>query len=290
VIVMASNWYLYASQLFAVSSREASVGRRTGTCSSHCGARWLLCATVAVAAMVAGCAMPAAPGWPSPPRTYPVSLPVLVSADGLVLTGVGSMACGHAPLLVARSYPRKVTLTWINPDTNCHAEALRSAVARVTLPTPLGRRALVQTASGAPVRYFDERDLASVGVLPAGFRLSSDLPSVSFPEQDTWAVGDTRTYTGPANTTAQLSVAQLVATTGMIPLVSWPWPAHIRVDGRLASLRVNQVSGLVYSRSITWVDHGYRFVVTISVQDHNQVPLSNAQLTAVADAMRLPHT
>jgi hypothetical protein len=32
--------------------------------------------------------------------------------------------------------------------------------------------------TSAPVRYFDERDLASLGTLPAGFRLSSDLPSV----------------------------------------------------------------------------------------------------------------
>lgn len=285
--VLALTWYPHASQLVAVSRRNASVWLRFGTCSRQCGARWLRGAALAVAAMVAGCAAPA-PGWPSPPRTYPVSLPVLVSADGLVITGVGSMACGHAPLLVARSYPRKVTLTWVNPDTNCHAETIRSALARATLPTPLGRRALVQTASGAPVRYFDERDLASVGVLPAGFRLSSDLPSVSFPEQDTWAVGDTRTYTGPSNTAARLSVAQLVATNGMVPLTSWPWPAHVRVDGRMAALLVNQAGGLVYSRSITWVDHGYRFVVNISVQGHNQVPLSNAELTAVADGIRLP--
>jgi len=236
--------------------------------------------------MITGCATSAAPGFPSPPRVSPVSLPVLVSADGRVIIGVGSMACGHDPRLVARSYPGKVTLAWVNPDTNCSAETLRSAVARARLPAPLGNRALVQAVSGAPVRYFDERGLARAGVLPAGFRLSSDLPSVSFPEQATWAVGDTRTYTGPASAAARLSVAQLVVTPGFIPLTPWPWPAHVRVNGHPAALLTDRAGGLVYSRSITWVDHGYRFVVNISVQGHKQVPLSTAALTEVADGIR----
>jgi len=258
---------------------------------------------LAVAATVAGCATPAGSLWPSPPRTSPVSGPVLVSADGRVITGIGPMACGHAPRLVARSYPRKVTLTWINPDTNCHAEMLGSASGRARLPAPLGTRALVQAASGEPVSYFDERDLARVSVLPARFRLSSDLPwgisefpSVSFPDPTQWAVGDTRTYTRPASTAARLSIAQLASTHGFNPLASWPWPGQVRVDGRPAARLVGRANGLVYSRSITWVDHGYRFVVTIYVQGlvphtvdiKKQAPLSDAELTAVADGIRLP--
>jgi hypothetical protein len=286
VTVLAPAWYPHASQLVAVGRRNASAWRCVDTSPSHCGGRWLRSGALAVAAMITGCATSAAPGFPSPPRVYPVSLPVLVSADGRVITGVGSMACGHDPRLAARSYPSKVTLTWVNPDTNCNAETLRSAVARARLPAPLGNRALVQAASGAPVRYFDERDLARADVLPAGFRLSSDLPSVSFPQQATWAVGDTRTYTGPASTAARLSIAQLAATHGLIPLTPWPWPAHVRVNGRPAALLVDRANSLVYSRSITWVDHGYRFVVNISVQGHKQVPLSNAELTAVADGIR----
>jgi hypothetical protein len=266
---------------------------------------------MAVAAIVAGCAVPAAPGgWPSPPRTSPVSGPLLVSADGRVITGIGSMACGHAPRLVTRSSPRKVALIWVNPDTNCHAEMIGSAVARARLPSPLGHRALVQAASGKPVHYFGERDLVRVGVLPAGFRLSSDLPfgiaelpSVSLPGSAVWAVGDTRTYTGPAGTAAQLSIAQLAAAHGFNPLPPWPWPAHVRVDGRPAALLVDRANGLAYSRSITWVARGYRFVVNIfvhgqiphpaglqivplSVDTKTQVPLSNAQLVAVADGIR----
>jgi len=88
----------------------------------------------------------------------------------------------------------------------------------------LGNRALVQAVSGEQavsgglLRYFDERDLASLGTLPAGFRLSSDLPSVSFPNNDQpWVVGDTRIYSGPV-CTGTLTIAQLVVTKGVIPL------------------------------------------------------------------------
>jgi hypothetical protein len=150
------------------------------------------------------------------------------------------MACGHLPLLVARSYPRKVTLKWVNPDTNCNAEAVRAVPVRIRLTAPLGNRALVQAVSGGPVRYFDERDLASLGALPAGYRLTSDLPSVSFPGNDQpWVVGDTRIYTGPAGT-GTLTIAQLVGARGIIPLTPWPWPGHVLVHGRVAALRVDQ--------------------------------------------------
>jgi hypothetical protein len=230
--------------------------------------------------MTAGCA---AAGWPHPARVYAVSAPVLVSKDGRLITGIGGIVCGHRSLLVARSYPRKVTLKWVNPDTSCNAEAVRTVPVRVRLLAPLGNRALVQAVSGGPVRYFDERDLASVGTLPAGFRPSGDLPSVSFPNNDQpWVVGDTRVFIGPAGT-GTLTIAQLVVTKGIIPLTPWPWPGRVQVHGRVAAVRVDQAGGVVYSRNITWVEHGYRFVVN----SHGQVPLSTAQLAAVANGIRL---
>jgi hypothetical protein len=246
---------------------------------------------MALSLLATGCGVPAGSGanFPNPPRLTPVTLPVLVSANGRVITGLGPVACGHDPRLVARSYPRKVTLTWVSPDTSCNAEVIRSAAVSVRLPAPLGNRALVQAFGGGPVRYFGQRNLARVTVVPSGFRFSSDLPSESFPESDQWAVGDTRTYTGPSGTGAQLQIAQLAATTsrGIIPLASWPWRGHARVHGRAAALLAERSGGLVYSRSITWVDHGYRFVVGVWVTVPGQVPLSDAQLIAVANGIRL---
>lgn len=247
---------------------------------------WLPGGALALGLMAAGCAGSGA-GFPNPPGLTPVTQ-VLVSADGRVITGRGPVACGHDPQLVARSYPRKVTLTWVSPDTSCNAEVIRFAAVSVRLPAPLGNRALVQASGGGPVPYFDQRNLARVTVLPAGFRLSSDLPSASSTESGRWAVGDTRTYTGPAGTGAQLQITQLPATVSTrTTLTSWPWPGHARVRGRAAALLAQRAGGLVWSRSITWVDHGYRFVVSVWVTGRRQVPLSDAQLLAVAGGIGL---
>jgi hypothetical protein len=92
--------------------------------------------------------------FPPPPRTTPVASPVALSSDGRVITAHGVIACGHRPLLIARSYPNRVTLTWVNPDTHCHAEAIKRVTISVSLPFPLGTRQLVQASTGKPIRYY----------------------------------------------------------------------------------------------------------------------------------------
>lgn len=109
-------------------------------------------AALALAVGVGGCGS-GTPAFPHPPRAAPVNSLVLISANGRVLTARGAIACGHRPLLVARSYPDRVTLTWINPDTSCNAEAIKPVTVSTSLPTPLGSRALVQASTGARVRY-----------------------------------------------------------------------------------------------------------------------------------------
>lgn len=91
--------------------------------------------------------------FPPPPRYAPVSSPVTVSANGRIITARGVIACGHRPLRVARVHPDRVTLTWVNPDTNCNAEAIKAVVVRVSLPVPLGSRKLVQASTGTRIRY-----------------------------------------------------------------------------------------------------------------------------------------
>lgn len=91
--------------------------------------------------------------WPHPPKTEPVDSLVLLSANGRVLTARGAMACGRRPLLVARSDSDRVTLTWVNPDTSCNAEAIKQVIVSTTLPMPLGSRILVQAATGRKIRY-----------------------------------------------------------------------------------------------------------------------------------------
>jgi hypothetical protein len=239
---------------------------------------------VALGLMVAGCGVPGGAGadFPNPPRESPVT-DVLVSTDGRVLTGVGPVECGHDPRLIARSSPGTVTLIWLNPDTSCNAEVLQHAVARARLPVPLGNRRLVQASGGEAVRYFDERDLARVTVLPAGFRLSSEYPTEWISTRFHQAVGDTRVYAGPPGTGAAgpgwpCSCAQYTK----VP------PVDVRVHGRAAVLLgEGSGQGSIYARSITWVEHGYRFWVGI-LNDPKKVRLGDAQLIAIADGIRLP--
>ena len=107
---------------------------------------------LALAFAVGGCGAHGA-DFPNPPRTAPINSLVLVSANGRVLTARGVMACGHRPLLVTRSYTDRVTLTWVNPDTSCNAEAIYPVTVSTSLRTALGGRALVQASTGARIRY-----------------------------------------------------------------------------------------------------------------------------------------
>jgi hypothetical protein len=94
------------------------------------------------------------PDFPAPPRNAPIVSPVKVRADGRVITVRAAKPCGHRPLLLARSYPHRVTLRLVNRDvSSCHAEAAGVISISVTLPHPLGDRPLAQALNGKPIRY-----------------------------------------------------------------------------------------------------------------------------------------
>ncbi len=62
--------------------------------------------------------------------------------------------CGHRPLLIARSYPHRVTLRLVNRDiSNCHVEAMGVVAVSVMLLQPLGTRELVQALNGKPIKH-----------------------------------------------------------------------------------------------------------------------------------------
>ena len=78
----------------------------------------------------------------------------MVSAGGRVITVRAAKPCGHRPLLIARSYPHRVTLQLVNQHTsNCHVEAVGVTIVSVTLSRPLGTRRLVQALNGKPIKY-----------------------------------------------------------------------------------------------------------------------------------------
>ncbi len=253
--------------------------RRRGKRAARGGAELAVAVAVSLAAAAAGCGR--LTGFPNPAKYAPVSSTVLVSADSRTITGLGQWVCGRRPVLLARSFPRKVTLTWFNPDTNCNAEPIGVAAAHAVLPAPLGGRALVQAATGTAIPYFSERDLAHVTFVPAGFRLAGDLPAADFPGASL-EPGDLRTYTAPGSA-ARLSVTQVMTTRHA--LAPGPGPRHghrLRIHGRPAELLIDRSGGVVVGRAITWIAHGYRFEVAIAAIGQHPVSLSTAQLTTVA--------
>lgn len=259
--------------------RHAGIGRAWCTRGLGTGA-------AALCLLAAGCGIPGA-DFPHPPRRFPVAT-VLVSADGRVITAVGGQACGHEPRLVARSYPDKVTLVWVNPDTNCNVETARAVAVRITLPEALGARPLVHASGRGRIPYFSQRDFARVTVLPPGYRLSSEVPAGQ-------PVGDRRTYTVAPGTDAagthrpcpcaQLVIWQQVLSKGFITPTQQTsqHPVHVRVHGRSAALLVN---GPLEAMSVNWAEHGYYFTVGVAYGP-DKTPLTKAQLIAVADGMQL---
>jgi hypothetical protein len=232
---------------------------------------------VLAALMVAGCSTgPVVSS--KPPRFEPVGFTVLVSANGRVITALGTVVCGHAQRLIARSSPDKVALIFENPDHNCNdlgATFSQLVPASTRLPTPLGNRALIrvdQTRGTLP--YFSERDLASIRRLPFGLRLSGDEPSDLTGRQGQLEIGDTRTYMSPK---ALLEVTQIVPSPSLASRTYWFNTSCPNLAGW------HPPRGLGHCRGVTWVAHGYHFLVGMAVE--SGMTLSVQELRTIAEGI-----
>jgi hypothetical protein len=234
----------------------------------------LLAAAIMVAA---GCSSTLSAGFPKPPRFEPVGATVLVSADGRVITAVGKVVCGHAQRLVARSYPTKVVLVFENPDRNCHAEEIQRMPASTRLAVPLGSRALVRAGSTkATIPQFSERHLARVRRLPFGLRLSGDGPADASGPQGQAEIGDTRTYMSPK---AIMVVTQIIPSPSLSDRRYW-FSASCPI---MFGWRPRHGSGRC--RTVTWVTHGYHFLLGMAVE--HGLTLSVQQLRMIAEGVML---
>jgi hypothetical protein len=219
---------------------------------------------VLAALAVAGCSASAGPvaGPYKPPRHGPVGDTVLVSADGRTITALGTEVCERAQRLVARSYPDKVALIFENPAHGCEDPGSESGglplPASTHLPAPLGHRALIRVGSTrGTIPYFRERDLASIRKLPFGLRLSSDVPANAYGPLGHAEIGDTRRFMSPK---AFLEVTQIVPSPSLATRPFW-----------LSTLCPDLVGWQppreqVTCRTITWVAHGYHFLVKMAVE------------------------
>jgi hypothetical protein len=235
-------------------------------------------AWVFAALLVAGCSTgPSAQAYRLPGHE-PVGDPVLVSADGRTITALGTHVCIRAQRLLARSYPDKVALILANPAHGCEGPDSGAGglpqPAIIRLPAPLGDRALIRVGStSGTIPYFDERDLASIRRLPFGLRLRRDVPADFYGPQGP-EIGDTRQYTSPK---AVMEITQVVPSPSLAARSYWLSTSCPNVFGW------NTRYGNDPCRTITWVAHGYHFLLGMEVV--RGLTLSKQELQATAECV-----
>lgn len=233
---------------------------------------------VLAALVMAGCsAGPSAPAYKLP-RLEPVGDTVLVSADGRTITALGTEVCTRAQRLVARSHPGQVALIFENPAHGCKYPGSDSggvpAPASTRLPAPLGDRALIRAGrTRGTIPYFNERDLASIRRLPFGLRLSRDVPASAYGPQGP-EIGDTRQYISPK---AAMVVTQIVPSPPLAARSYWFSTSCPIAFGW------NPRHGDGPCRMITWIAHGYHFLLNVAVE--RGMTLSKQELRRVAEGV-----
>jgi hypothetical protein len=234
---------------------------------------------------------PSRPGAAGPPPAehfaagttfWPVSQ-VAVLSDDRTLVAETTWGCGGPPRLVAAEMTHAVVLVLAQPPPPpgpC-AAVLLSGPVRNRLTTPLGDRRLLRRTSLTAIAAVYQSKLASVSVLPPGYRFDGLVPGSGFSSR---AQGDrdfsTRTFTLKGGAPVTISEATGTA----IPRMPYSWlvTATVDVSGHQAVCRAETFDGAVDTRSIAWSAGGRVFVVVSQqglVSDH--VP-SQAQLLATA--------
>jgi hypothetical protein len=212
--------------------------------------------------------------------------PAVVSADGRVLTIDGYYAgCGTASTLVARQSPARVAL-WVR-DVVVRPVAPGACAQgappprQVRLAAPLGKRKLVDGASGQPILQFSARQLLLPRVLPHGYRLQEVVPLVTSPEGHPVVTVSLHYYRQSGGT------GELVITESPDgPFVPQPWQSPPEPwqppgqQGRWTLIRVRGVQGWAASAVIAWRQRG----LVYSVSAEPPPPLTTAQLIAIADS------
>jgi hypothetical protein len=165
----------------------------------------------------------------------------------------------------------------------------------LSLPTPLGVRALVQTLGGGVIHYVGGDNLAVVPLLPKGCHLGQPIPtngniSGQFPPE-LLSTGAIRTCVG-RNSGAKspyLSVGQWV---GVETTIGLTVEGHASVHGHRAVFTGTGYfpHGQESERAISFSEHGYTFAI-LSVPEgpnRNLRTLSYERLLAVAISLEVP--
>ncbi|XVQ07438.1 hypothetical protein ACQP1W_33220 [Spirillospora sp. CA-255316] len=225
--------------------------------------------------IVAGCGIGGAEEFPRP------IVRALVTTGGRVIVPAvpSRAACPRFELSAAEDGGRvALTLVEIGTGETC-AQSLDHLEVSTTLKRPLAGRSLTDTASSAPVPYFDGGRLWRIGHLPPHYRFLKDSPfaPLSVPPMSreapvTWS----REYASSAANHADLLIIQNAAPAP--PAAGGTSQRRVDVNGHAASLSSSTYRGDPLERRVAWTAGGMGFAV-ISRADP---PLSEDELLRIA--------
>jgi hypothetical protein len=246
-------------------------------------ARHLITAAASVALLVA-CQTPSA--------TYSLRIDeAAVLSNDRTLVADAFFGCGNAPHLVATPHAGTVVLAIAEPP-QCPEQQVRPV--ETTLAAPLRGRALVQAGTMAPIPTVFQARLASVSVLPRGYRFDGLVPSYdSGDPAPGWQKGElaaTQIFTPGDGNGATVTVCQATATGPPgCAKAAWPVIATLDVQGHKAVYQAETDAGTAVGAesSIKWSAGGRVFVVLSWVAHNGQHLCSQAQMLAIARGVRL---
>lgn len=244
--------------------------------------RWLVAALAIVFAVIAVPAAAVIAWWAYTSATVVSTMPIdggaLVSADGRTVSVTAPALCDDTDNLSAAERPDRVTLTldYTHPRSPTCSGMPGYAVYRARLQAPLGRRALVDSATGKLVPYCVASRLPRPAYLPAGYALRYDAPTahglvygdyLAVPIQATVSCSELYAAADPYDDL-------LVITQARGGRLSWPTgikPQRLVVRGHPA---------LAIPGRISWTEDGQLIVVATT-----NPALHPRELIAVADSI-----
>jgi hypothetical protein len=171
-----------------------------------------------------------------------------------------------------------LTLLEIGTDETC-AQSLEWLEVSTTLKRPLAGRSLTDTASSAPVPYFDGGRLWRIGHLPPRHRFLKDstfaplkVPPLSRKAPVIWS----RAYASPGVDHADLLIIQNASPAP--PMADGAPRRRVDVNGHAASLSSSTHRGDPLERRVSWTADGMGFTVVSRAAP----PLSEDELLRIA--------
>jgi hypothetical protein len=207
----------------------------------------------------------------------------IVSTDGRTLTvGPYGLSCGATVTVVARESSRRVALfvQYRTPDNpppcppGSGTEALRSEQT-VRLRAPLGRRKLVDGATGSPTAWISARLVLRPTALPPGYRLRELRPWITLTQSSRPSCLQYYQAQNDPN------VLEIVQSGGSLQL---PGPG----PGGWTPIQVRGHRGRASRNLIIWRENGLIDYIAIYGPGNRQL-LTASQLIAIADSAPALH-